>query len=148
MVHSSRPGLTVWGLAVLILSWAFSEAAHAHSYTVCFAKRAQICQDFFPPSKRAECVISAIGSCGTHSHEGGGFVPVEFPFGATTFPDLDAMLEDETVSAEEKAIAREALEAYRLYEEARAREYNAILRLQSLTEEGSEYAGQGQDAKE
>ena len=107
----------------------------AHSYQVCIALRAQICQDYYPPSMRLECLIGNIGACANHSHGNGGFVPVELPFGSRTFPAFDEMMENEEISAEYKAMAREALDAFRLYEEARVKEFNAILRTKRLTKD-------------
>jgi hypothetical protein len=132
----SLPGPGLKGLVVLFLCCAMPSAAFGHSYQVCFAKHVQICKDFFPPSWYTECVIGAIGSCGTHTHGGGGFTPVEFPFGSRSFPGLDAMLNDDSISAEHKAMAREAREAHRLAEEARTREFNLILRATTLTDGG------------
>ena len=119
----------------LFLCCALPGAAFGHSYAECFARRVQICKDFFPPSWYTDCVVGATGSCASHTH-GRGFTPVEFPFGSRTFPEVDAMLKDDSISAEHKAMAREALEAHRLAEEARTREFNAILRAMTLTDGG------------
>ncbi len=143
MIRLTGPTLGLKTIVVLCLFGVVPERALAHSYQACFARRVQICEDFFPPSMKPECVISAIGSCASHSHEGGGFTPVEFPFGVRTFPGFEEMLEDDSVSAETRAMAREALEAYRVYEESLARQFNAMLRAETLTDGHSPDYGPG-----
>ena len=141
----SSPGLG--SVVILSLSLSFTGNVFAHSYQTCLALRAQICQDYYPPSMRLECLIGNIGSCATHTHGNGGFVPVELPFGSRTFPTLNEILDDEKISSEYKALAREALDTFRLYEEAKAKEFNLILRAKTLTNTSPETDEQPKDTK-